>query len=443
MPDKILIQDAKDIILTNHNEIDQILGNPPNWILRWGITLIFVTVIIFGIIAWLIKYPDVITAKVTVSSQNPAIRIVSKTSGKITDLKVNNNARVNKDEIIAIIENPAQLVDIETLSHLLENIQGIKESKRYLYVKPIEKLSLGEIQPNYAELRQKIYDYQYFLRSSGVFKKINSLDDQVGNTNQLSRNLQKQKNRLAQEVKLAESNFIRQKKLNQEGLVSDMVFENSETQFLQYKRQLDNIENQIVNNDIQTENLGIQIIDLENNRMDGRVSRELNIKRDIEQIKGQIQAWKQTYLITAPISGTVSFSKIWNEQQFVRANDVIFTVVPDEGVGDIVGKAILPIANSGKVKKGQAVNIRLDGFPFQEYGVIKSTINNISLVPINIDADNPSSYILEINFPDSLITTYDKMIPFRQEMQGNANIITEDRRVIERIFDRVNSILKN
>jgi len=139
----------------------------------------------------------------------------------------------------------------------------------------------------------------------------------------------------------------------------------------------------------------------------------------------------------------VSFSKIWNAQQFVRANDVIFTVVPDEGVGHIVGKAILPTENSGKVKEGQTVNIRLDGFPFQEYGVINSTINNISLVPINIDADNPSSYILEINFPDSLITTYDKVIPFRQEMQGTANIITEDRRVIERIFDRVNSILKN
>ena len=65
------------------------------------------------------------------------------------------------------------------------------------------------------------------------------------------------------------------------------------------------------------------------------------------------------------------------------------------------------------------------------------------MVPVSINPQVGENYLLEIALPDSLVTTYDKLIPFRQEMQGTANIITEDRRVLERIFDRVNNILKN
>ena len=41
MPKEILIHKPEDIQLNDQNEIDQILGNPPNWLLRWGIRLNF------------------------------------------------------------------------------------------------------------------------------------------------------------------------------------------------------------------------------------------------------------------------------------------------------------------------------------------------------------------------------------------------------------------
>ena len=443
MPDRVLLEDANEITITNHNETDEILGNPPGWILSWGISLIFVGVIIFGAISWVIKYPDVITSNITISTSNPPILVVSKTSGKITNLNVINNQEVVEDEMIAIIDNTANLDNIEILEIFLADLSNIRSTRKYLYVEPNEDLELGDIQNNYTELIQKIYDYQYFLRSSGVFKKINSLDSQIENTQQLNSNLQQQKSRLEKEVELANTNLTRHQTLNKEGLVADLALENIETQYLQYKRQLDNIENQIVNNEIQTDQLNVQIVDLSENRKDGRQSREMEIKKNIEQLKSEIEKWKETYLITSPISGKISFSKIWSEQQFVNVNEEIFTIVPEKGIGRTVGKAILPIENSGKVQIDQAVNIRLHGFPFQEFGVITTKVENISLVPVAINAENPASYILEVDLPDTLVTNYGKVIPFRQEMQGVANIITEDRRVLERIFDRVNSILKN
>ena len=53
------------------------------------------------------------------------------------------------------------------------------------------------------------------------------------------------------------------------------------------------------------------------------------------------------------------------------------------------------------------------------------------------------NYLVEISLNDSLRTTYGKTIPFQQEIQGAANIITEDRRIMERLLDKWRDLLKN
>ncbi|MCB0547075.1 MAG: HlyD family efflux transporter periplasmic adaptor subunit, partial [Phaeodactylibacter sp.] len=115
----------------------------------------------------------------------------------------------------------------------------------------------------------------------------------------------------------------------------------------------------------------------------------------------------------------------------------VATVVPGAGAGDIVGKAFLPTFNSGKVKPGQRANIRLDGYPYQEFGVLQGQVKSIALVP---DQD---TYLLDIALPDSLTTTYQRRIPFAQELTGQARIITEERRILERVFDQMANLIKN
>jgi hypothetical protein len=92
---------------------------------------------------------------------------------------------------------------------------------------------------------------------------------------------------------------------------------------------------------------------------------------------------------------------------------------------------------------GQRVNIQLDGFPYQEHGVVKGTVAHISLVPVASQTETASTYVLEIALPDDLRTTYDKTLPFRQSMVGTANVVTEDRSVLVRVFDQLNEVLKN
>jgi hypothetical protein len=92
--------------------------------------------------------------------------------------------------------------------------------------------------------------------------------------------------------------------------------------------------------------------------------------------------------------------------------------------------------NSGKVKTGQKVNIKLANFPYTEFGMLTGKVKSISLVP------DQGKYFVEIELTNGLKTNYNKQLPFFQEMTGTAEIITEDMRLIERIIAPMRSMYK-
>lgn len=112
-----------------------------------------------------------------------------------------------------------------------------------------------------------------------------------------------------------------------------------------------------------------------------------------------------------------------------------FTVVP-QGQNKLVGKVQIPIARSGKVKKGQRVIVRFPSFLDQEFGVVNGLVANISLVPAN------DFYTADIDFPEGLKTNYGKVLPVSPETRASAEIVTEELRLIERFFQPIKRVLK-
>jgi HlyD family secretion protein len=84
---------------------------------------------------------------------------------------------------------------------------------------------------------------------------------------------------------------------------------------------------------------------------------------------------------------------------------------------------------SGKVKTGQLVNIKLSGYPYLEYGMVRGVVKSKSLVPAG------DTYIIEIDLPEGLSTLYGKKLDFTQNMQGTAEIITEDIRLLQKLVN--------
>jgi HlyD family secretion protein len=156
-------------------------------------------------------------------------------------------------------------------------------------------------------------------------------------------------------------------------------------------------------------------------------------------LQTQLAQWEQNYLLISPIDGFCTMTKYWQHNQNIIAGEVLATVVPQHKT-KIIGKIELPPRGAGKVKEGQFVNVKFDNYPYMEYGMMKVQIAHISLVPIN--KDNQKNFVLEVVFPDSLVTNYGKTLEFSQEMTGSAEIITEDLRLLDRFLNPIKSLIK-
>ncbi|MCX2679851.1 hypothetical protein OOZ15_07880 [Galbibacter sp. EGI 63066] len=56
--------------------------------------------------------------------------------------------------------------------------------------------------------------------------------------------------------------------------------------------------------------------------------------------------------------------------------------------------------------------------------------------------DKDGFYYVDVQLPKKLVTSYNKEIPFKQEMSGTAEIVTEDLRLMERFFYQFKEVLQ-
>jgi len=132
-------------------------------------------------------------------------------------------------------------------------------------------------------------------------------------------------------------------------------------------------------------------------------------------------------LFTAPTDGILSYNEVWQKNQNITAGDKVFSVVA-ENSGAVIGKAKLPVSNSGKVKSGQRVNIRLTGYPYMEYGFLTGKVSSISLL------SNEDSYTVTVELPDTLQTSYNHILEFQGELSGSAEVLTDERSFTARLL---------
>ena len=161
-----------------------------------------------------------------------------------------------------------------------------------------------------------------------------------------------------------------------------------------------------------------------------------NVLQAYNQLKKAIKEWELTYVLKSNIEGKVSFLNYWNTNQSVNSGDLVFTILP-EADSPFIARLQTPRANSGKIRPGQQVNLSLYDYPEYEFGVIKGTVTQISST-----SNQEGTYIVDVSIPKELVSSYGKPISFKQEMKGEADIITEDLRLLERLFYQFRDVLR-
>jgi len=418
------MKDRKPEILYSE-PVMEIISDPPRTIIRWGTTIIFAVFVILVLFAWIIRYPDIVPAAVEITTVNPPVTMSTKITGRINNLYVTDGEMVTTGQLLAIMETTASINDINALNTIIDTIDI---SKDLLPVSLPSFPGLGELQPHYAAFIKNLSDYNTYMKNDFYGSKINSALAEIREIQDYLDKIRFQEKLYSENRRIEEKKYKRDSSLFSNNVYSESDIEKSRQNLISI-----NIELQQVRLDRSEKTLELA----EKNQLlqDYRITRQEEkeklksiLNESFQNLKAQLKIWKNNYLLVSPVEGTVTFTRFWSKNQSVVRDEPVLNIVP-QNPGDYVGRINLKMQRSGKVKPGQIVNIKLSGYPYLEYGIIRGIVKTKSLVPTG------DAYIIEITLPQGLTSLYGKKLDFTQNMQGTAEIITEDLRLLQKIFN--------
>lgn len=428
------VKHTREIELRNE-DVQEILTSVPSWMIRWGNTLLFSIIILFLGISWFIKYPDIIASEALITTSLPPQKEYAKTFGRISRLLVENNQEVAADTPLAILENAADYKDVFFLKSVMDTIQT--DSKSFEFpMDGLPILFLGDLETDFALFQNNYYQYKLNkdlrpFANEALANKFTESELQA----RLAL-LENQKDINKNELLFKEREIARHKSLFEKGVISSQEYENKQLEYFQAERNYKNISVSISQ---LRESINSAKRNSKGNQITERTEELKQLKavlQSFNQLKKAIRDWELQYVFISHIDGKVSFLNAWSENQNVEAGNLLFTIIPSAH-STFIAKLKAPVQNSGKIKKGQKVNIRLENFPDEEFGMLTGEVHNISLLP-----DKEGFFAVDVGLPKKLMTNYNKEIVFTQEMSGVGEIITEDLRLIERFFYQLRNVFK-
>jgi multidrug resistance efflux pump len=434
------MEEGQNYSTFHSEEIQEIMGRKPAWILHWGIMILIL--IITGIVVgcYFIKYPQIVTAKITLTSENPPSDLVSRYIGFLDSVYVEDGELINTGQLIALVANPSNYNDV----HFAEKILSLT-TEELLYesaanIASWQNLELGDIQQVWIAFIAECVHYRDYLYIDQIGKRKNLLSSQILRSKEYYRVLEAQRKIIMEELKQEKKALNRDSVLLSRKAIAQVEYDRTYLSYISQKNNLASFDATMVSAQLSRLQLEQQILELDIQHTEEIAEYERILESAKSRVANQIVLWKERYAIIAPISGTVSLQNVWGKGQHVDIGDIIASITPLGGT-ELIGRMKVSSSGFGKVQRGQEVNVKLNGFPYMEFGILKGLVKSISQVPEK--TQNGICYTVNVEFPAGLKSTYHKIIPFVQNMDGSAEIITKDMRLIEQFIRPIRSLFAN
>jgi multidrug efflux pump subunit AcrA (membrane-fusion protein) len=426
-------KDILDTIELRSESVQDILSQPPHWMIRWGNTIILIILILILIMSYIIKYPEFIPAPIMVTSQNPPEKLEARTNSKIEKIFIKNHQQVNKNDVLMVMQSTANYKDVLELKKLIDSV-----SPNQLASFPLHETShfkLGELQSDYNNFAKAFQDEALFTRLQPYAPENLAANQTLSEYRIRIATLKQQKSLEQAKYELTRKSYQRSQELFNQGVIAQMELENEKIKYLQAQQNLENITISLSQIEEGISNLNKTKSGTAINTEKDKITYSSQTLQLFEQLRKSLKDWEQNYLIISNTEGVASFQQFFGENQFVKAGDAILSILP-KNRENLVGRMSVPAVNSGKITPGEKVLIKLDNYRYQEYGIVEGKVQNISLSP-----DDKGNYYVDVILPKGLKTTYNKNLPFDKELKGNAEIVTQDLRLIERFFYQMRKLL--
>lgn len=425
------MEDLDDELDNKSESIQDIIGTNPSAIVRWGNTFMFIICTILISLCWLIKYPDTIVSQITVKTSINPKPVTAKLDGKLIKLLIKDGEVVKRGQHLAYIEALANVEDVMELETNLSRIDTLLVNGQWDDIKTINFIKFnrfGEVQNPFETFYISLQTLQAYWNGNIVTGKKQLIQNEIKTLSNLNLNLSEQEREVQKDLKLAEDEYKTNLNLFFDNVIALAELKQIESKYIAKKLIFKQLQSHILNNNNSQYSTTKQLVDINDN-----IEQEkLNFMKQFNILKNDIANWKHQFILTALDNGKISFAGSIEEFQSVTKGQDIFYVMPENI--HYLGEINLDQYNLGKVENGQTVIIKLKSYPFEEYGVVKGVVDNISEIDVN------KQYLVKVKLPDGITTNLKKKLKFRFGMLGDVEIITKNTKVIDKLIYKLKRV---
>jgi len=141
----------------------------------------------------------------------------------------------------------------------------------------------------------------------------------------------------------------------------------------------------------------------------------------------------------APVDGVISSLNIRNTGEVLQPGQTVAEIAPKDA--PLVLSAILPNREAGFVKTGMPVQVKLDAYPYQDYGIVSGKVTSVS-PDTKTDDKFGSVYRVKIALNRNYVKSEQGQIQFKAGQTASADIVIRQHRIADIFLDPIRQLQK-
>ena len=372
-----------------------------------------------------------------ISTEGSTKTIQPAVSGVVTNINVHEGQRVKKGETLLVLDKTTAEKDVATANQSLNTARVERDILRRLAVggNTDEIINNADLPDETKAMLRQFASSQTALSAarrqaaSGIISNYQQqLQFNQQAKNQLETNAQNLKNRKSEiEKQLPNANPVDKLRLQNELTSIDQRITSADSAVLGQNQQLLQSQSALTQAQNQSQTQTAETNSAFSNQIIAAEKRIIELENNLVKAK---QMLAQT-TIAAPVDGTVLSLTVKTIGGVVNAGQQLAQIVPEKV--PLYVDAALDNQDIGFVKPGQRVVVKVATYPFQRYGYLEGTVENIS--PDAIQDDKKGLiYKAKIKLNDDKSSKQNqlKLLP---GMSVSIEITTGQRRIIEFFLD--------
>ena len=410
-------------------EIEEIIGNPPSWLLSYGTAIVILVTMVLVVLGWVLEFPEKVRSDIEIVTFEPPTQLYINKSNYLAQLFIQHQDTVKKGDLVAVMEHDADLDDILELERQCNQFMEFGEQDLKSF-NPKENYKLG------SKVSDAYFDLLESIRTIDLKDKTKSTDKRA------LRRIKRQKDPLEKTLKILQEKDLQiarknislaKQKVQKENASENKNSTRAEKELLKAEEQLSTLLKRIEDVKKEIADLNLDIFKLEYGEDTNTELAYQKFNRSLYKVLEEINNWKTEHIYRAPIDGVVSLNNTKvnaSKRPFLRRDDLLVSILNHRKLSKpLLGKIILDSKSYSMVSEGQTVLLQLNGYPVSDYEKLKTVVYKKSALGMD------NTYEVEILIKEEELNK--RGIPFVYAMKGNVEILTKEYNIWQRISSKI------